>query len=116
MSDVTIFHNPQCSTSRKTLELIREAGIEPDIVLYKEVGWRADQLKDLATRAGVSVAGLLRAKEPLTQELGLTGANVSETALLKAMVEHPILVERPIVVSPKGVVLARPQDRVREIL
>ena len=116
MSDVTIFHNPQCSTSRKTLEIIREAGIEPEIRLYKENGWTADQLKGLAARAGVPVSAFLRAKEPLAQDLGLTGPDVAETALLKAMVEHPILVDRPIVATPKGVVLARPQERVREVL
>lgn len=116
MSDVTVFHNPQCSTSRKTVEIIRETGIEPRIVLYKEVGWTGEQLKDLAGRAGVPVAAFLRAKEPLAQELGLTGPDVSEPTLLAAMVDHPILVERPIVVTPKGVILARPQDRVRDIL
>ena len=116
MSDVTIFHNPLCSTSRKTLEIIREAGIEPEIVLYKDTGWTADRLKGLADRAGVPVAAFLRAKAPLAVELGLTASEISEAALLKAMVEHPILVERPIVATPKGVVLARPQERVREVL
>lgn len=116
MNDVTIFHNPQCSTSRKTLEIIREAGIEPEIVLYKDTGWTAEALKGLAQRAGVPVAAFLRAKEPLAAELGLRDPDVSEGALLKAMIEHPILVERPIVATPKGVVLARPQDRVREVL
>ena len=116
MSDVTIFHNPQCSTSRKTLELIREAGVEPEIVLYKETGWTADGLKALAQSAGVPVAAFLRAKEPLAEDLGLRDPDVSEAALLKAMTEHPILVERPIVATPKGVVLARPQERVKEVL
>lgn len=116
MTDVTIFHNPQCSTSRKTLEIIREAGIEPEIVLYKDTGWTAKGLKGLADRAGVPVSGFLRAKEPLAAELGLREPDVSEDALLKAMIEHPILVERPIVATPKGVVLARPQERVKEVL
>lgn len=116
MTDVTIFHNPQCSTSRKTLEIIREAGIEPEIVLYKDTGWTAERLKGLAERAGVPVAAFLRAKEPLAAELGLRDPDVSEAALLKAMTEHPILVDRPIVATPKGVVLARPQERVKEVL
>ena len=116
MSDVTIFHTPQCSTSRQTLEIIREAGVEPTIVLHKEVGWTADQLQRLAGRAGVPVSAFLRAKEPLAQELGLTGPEVSEDTVTRAMVEHPNLVERPLVESPRGVVMARPKERVREIL
>lgn len=116
MSDVTIFHNPQCSTSRQTLEIIREAGIEPTIVLYKEVGWTVGQLQRLADRAGVPVSAFLRAKEPLAHDLGLTGPDISEEAVTQAMIAHPNLVERPLVESPKGVVMARPTERVREIL
>ncbi|WP_282008832.1 arsenate reductase (glutaredoxin) [Brevundimonas aveniformis] len=116
MSQVTIYHNPKCSTSRKALEMIRGTGIEPEVVLYKETGWTADQIKALADRAGVPVSTLLRAKEPLAHDLGLTAPDISEAALLKAMVEHPVLVERPIVASDKGVVLGRPVERVKEIL
>jgi len=116
VSQVTIYHNPKCSTSRKALEMIRGTGIEPEVVLYKETGWTADQIKALANRAGVPVSTLLRAKEPLAQDLGLTAPDISEAALLKAMVEHPVLVERPIVATDRGVVLARPAERVIEIL
>lgn len=116
VSQVTIYHNPKCSTSRKALEMIRGTGIEPEVVLYKETGWTADQIKALADRAGVPVSTLLRAKEPLAHDLGLTAPDISEAALLKAMVEHPVLVERPIVASDKGVVLGRPVERVKEIL
>ena len=116
MSQVTIYHNPKCSTSRKALEMIREAGIEPEIVLYKDTGWTAEKIKALADRAGVPVSSFLRAKEPLAHDLGLTAPDVSEAALLKAMVEHPVLVERPIVASHRGVILGRPVERVRDVL
>ena len=95
--NVTIFHNPACGTSRKTLDILREKGDEPRVVEYLKTPPSRDELKRLYERAGISPREGLRAKEPLA-------------------VEHPILIERPLVETDKGVRLCRPQDRVREIL
>lgn len=116
MSDlpVTIFHNPRCGTSRNTLAIIRAAGYEPKVVEYVQTGWDKDQLRSLLAAMGKRPAEVLRSKEALVAELGLKGA--SDEAILDAMVAHPILVERPIVVTPKGVVLARPSEKVAEVL
>jgi arsenate reductase len=111
---VTIFHNPRCSTSRGVLAMIRETGVEPYVVEYMQVGWTPDQLQELASAIGVAPAGLLRRKEALVQELGL--AKASPEAVLDAMVAHPVLVERPIVVTPRGTVLCRPPERLWEVL
>jgi len=113
---VTIYHNPQCSTSRTALALLRERGVEPEIVDYKTVGWTRPLLQTLAKDAKVPVSGFLRRKEALAVELGLTGEDASEAALLDAMVAHPILVDRPIVRGPNGVVLGRPAERVLEVI
>ncbi|MBI1682970.1 arsenate reductase (glutaredoxin) [Caulobacter hibisci] len=113
---VTIFHNPKCGASRNTLAIIEAAGYAPTIVDYLKAGWSLDQLKDLAARTGVGVRGLLRTKGALAEELGLTDPAASDETILAAMVEHPILVERPIVVTPKGAVLARPKEKVLEVL
>ena len=113
---VTIFHNPACGTSRKTLDILREKGDEPRVVEYLKTPPSRDELKRLYERAGISPREGLRAKEPLAAELGLTRPDVSDDEILDAMVEHPILIERPLVETDKGVRLCRPQDRVREIL
>ncbi|MFC5345998.1 arsenate reductase (glutaredoxin) [Brevundimonas staleyi] len=109
---VTIFHNPRCSKSRAALELIREKGIEPDVVLYLQTGWTKARLKDLLKRLGLKPRDILRAGE--TEAAGLDGA--SDAEILTAMVAHPILVERPIVETPKGAVVGRPPERVLEVL
>jgi arsenate reductase len=114
--NVTIYHNPMCGTSRKTLDILRENGDEPTVVEYLKSPLGRDELKRLYDRAGISPREGLRAKEPLASELGLTRPDVSDDEILDAMVEHPILVERPLVETDKGVRLCRPQDRVREIL
>ena len=114
--NVTIFHNPACGTSRKTLDILREKGDEPRVVEYLKTPPSRDELKRLYERAGISPREGLRAKEPLAAELGLTRPDVSDDEILAAMVEHPILIERPLVETDKGVRLCRPQDRVREIL
>jgi arsenate reductase len=105
-----------CGTSRKTLEILRENGDEPTVVEYLKSPLGREELKRLYDRAGISPREGLRAKEPLASELGLTRPDVSDDEILDAMVEHPILVERPLVETDKGVRLCRPQDRVREIL
>lgn len=113
---VTIFHNPKCGTSRNTLAIIEAAGYAPTVVEYLKTGWTLEQLKDLAARTGVGARGLLRVKGTPAEDLGLTDPAVADDAILAAMVEHPILVERPIVVTPKGAVLARPKERVLDVL
>jgi len=112
--DVTIYHNPKCGTSRNTLALIREAGIEPTVIEYLKHPPGRDELAGLIERMGVPVREVLRAKEPLAAELGLDDAG--DAALLDAMAAHPILINRPIVVTPNGVRLCRPAETVRELL
>ncbi|WP_024279998.1 arsenate reductase (glutaredoxin) [Xanthobacter sp. 126] len=118
MSDfpVTIYHNPRCGTSRNTLAMIRASGVEPTVVEYLKTGWTKAQLTDLAAATGAPLRDLLRAKEPLVAELKLAEPGVTEAQLLDAMVEHPILVNRPIVVTPKGTRLCRPSEVVLDLL
>jgi arsenate reductase (glutaredoxin) len=110
----TIFHNPRCSTSRKTLELLRVNGIEPSVVLYLNTPPGRDELAEMISNAGLAVRDAVRKRESLYTELNLAEAGDDE--LLDAMVAHPILIERPFVVTGKGTRLARPVDAVREIL
>jgi arsenate reductase len=114
--NVTIYHNPLCGTSRKTLEIIQEYGLEPKIVEYLKAPPTRAELKSLYEKAGISPRDGLRAKESLAENLGLTRADVSDDEILDAMMEHPILINRPLVATDKGVRLCRPQDVVREIL
>jgi len=114
--DITIFHNTRCGTSRTTLDTIRAAGVEPRVVDYLAQPPSRDELRDLIARAGLSVRAAVRSKEALFAELGLDDPATTDDALLDAMVAHPILINRPFVVTPKGVRLCRPADLVREIL
>lgn len=116
MSEFTIFHNPNCGTSRNVLQAIRDAGVEPNIVEYVREGWTRDQLKALLDRMGVSPRDVLRVRGTPAEELGLTDPQVSDDRIIDAMVEHPILVERPIVDAPRGARLCRPAERVAELL
>lgn len=111
-----IFHNPLCGTSRKTLEILREEGADPEVIEYLKCPPSRAELQRLYQRAGITPREGLRAKEPLAAELGLTADDVTDEAILDAMMAHPILINRPLVETEKGVVLARPQDKVREIL
>ncbi len=113
---VTIYHNPACGTSRNTLALIRAAGHEPEIVDYKQAGWTRPQLQELFARMGVEPREVLRTQGSPAAELGLLEEGVASVAILAAMVEHPILVNRPIVVTPKGARLCRPAETVAELL
>jgi len=115
-ASATIFHNPMCGTSRKTLDILQESGRGVTIREYLKERPSRDELKALYERAGISPREGLRAKEPIAAELGLTRPDVSDDEILDAMAEHPILIERPLVVTEKGVRLCRPQDKVREIL
>lgn len=113
---VTVFHNPACGTSRKTIELLRERGIEPVVVEYLKAGWTKPQLKDLLATMGASAKDILRERGTEAEALGLTAPDATEEAILDAMVRDPILVNRPIVVTPKGAALCRPQEAVLDLL
>lgn len=110
MSDVVIYHNPNCGTSRNTLALLREKGVEPQVVEYLKAGWTREQLEDLIRRTGGTAHDLLRVRGTRADELGLTDPAASDEALIAAMIVDPILVNRPIVVTPKGAALCRPAE------
>ena len=110
MSDVVIYHNPACGTSRNTLALLREKGLEPKVVEYLKAGWTREQLEDLLKRMEMGARDILRVKGTNAEELGLTDPSVSDEALIAAMIIEPILVNRPIVVSEKGAALCRPAE------
>jgi arsenate reductase (glutaredoxin) len=112
----TIYHNPRCSTSRKTLEILEQSGADINIVDYLQAPPSKDELRRLYAAAGITPRDGLRARESLADDLDLVSGTVSDEALLDAMVENPILIERPLVETDKGVRLCRPQDKVREIL
>jgi arsenate reductase len=112
----TIYHNPMCGTSRKTLEILQDEGVDVTVVEYLKAPPAKAELARLYARAGLTPREGLRAREQLAQDLDLVEGAVSDDAILEAMVENPILIERPIVVTEKGVRLCRPQDKVREIL
>lgn len=116
MSDVTIYHNPKCGTSRNTLALIRNAGIEPTIVRYLETPPSRKIMLELFKRAGLSVRDAMREKETIFKELDLGRDSLSDNDLLDALEQHPILLNRPIVVTPLGVKLCRPCELVLDIL
>ena len=114
MSDSVIYHNPRCSTSRKTLDLLRDNGIEPAVIQYLKTPPSRAELVKMIKDAGIDVRAAVRKRESLYAELGL--ADASDDELLDAMAEHPILIERPFVVTAKGTRLARPIETVHEIL
>ena len=112
----TIYHNPRCGTSRKTLEILEQAGADITIIDYLKHPPAKAELQRLYERAGMKPSEGLRAKETLASDLDLLAGHVSENAILEAMIENPILIERPLVETEKGVRLCRPQEKVREIL
>ena len=112
----TIWHNPKCGTSRKTLEILQQQGADVAVVEYLKQPPSKEELRRLYDRAGISPREGLRAREQLAQDLDLVSGAVSDDAILEAMVANPILIERPLVETEKGVRLCRPQDKVREIL
>jgi arsenate reductase len=113
---ITIFHNPKCGTSRTVVETVQAAGYAPEIVEYLKAGWTRPQLEGLLVRMGAKPRDILRARGTPAETLGLLDPAVSDDRILEAMVAEPILVERPIVATPKGVRLCRPAERVRELL
>lgn len=116
MRDITIYHNPECGTSRNTLALIRNSGVEPAIVLYLETPPTRETLKKLIAEMGISVRALLRQNTEPYQQLGLADQQLSDDALLDAMLAYPLLINRPIVVTPRGTRLCRPSEQVLDIL
>ena len=116
MTPVTIYHNPACGTSRNTLALIRNSGVEPTVIEYLKTPPTRDELADLIRRMGVPVRAVLREKGTPFAELGLGDPALTDDRLLDAMTAHPILINRPIVVTPLGVRLCRPSEAVLDIL
>lgn len=114
--DIVIYHNPECGTSRNTLGLIRNAGIEPHVVEYLKIPPSRVLLVELIDRAGITPRELLREKGTPYAELGLGDTSLSDDALVDAMMAHPILINRPLVVSPLGVKLCRPSEAVLDLL
>lgn len=115
-TDIVVYHNPECGTSRNTLAMIRNAGIEPHVIEYLKTPPSRAMLESLIVRAGISARALLREKGTPFAELGLGDESLSHAALIDAIMEHPILINRPIVVSPLGVRLCRPSEAVLDIL
>lgn len=116
MSQVTIYHNPACGTSRNTLAMIRNAGIEPEVLLYLQTPPSRDTLLALIRNSGLAVRDVIRQKGTPYEELGLADPALSDDALIDAMLAHPILINRPIVVTPLGTRLCRPSELVLDIL
>ena len=114
--DVTIYHNPACSTSRKVLGLIRDAGVEPKVVEYLKNPPDRAELERILAAAGLKVRDILRKKAPAFAELGLDNAALSDDEIFAAIAAHPVLIERPIVVSPKGARLCRPVEKALDVL
>lgn len=113
---ITIYHNPDCGTSRNTLAMIQAAGYTPHVVEYREAGWTRAQLRELLAAMRATPRDLLREKGTPAADLGLLASGISGEAIIAAMIEHPILVNRPIVVTPKGTKLCRPSESVLELL
>ena len=113
---VTVYHNPNCGTSRNTLALLRDKGLEPTVVEYLKTGWTRPQLLALFKAMGVTPREAMREKCSPAAELGLLESGTTDDQIIDAMIAHPILVNRPIVVTPKGTALTRPMDRVLDLL
>jgi len=116
MSGITMYHNPQCATSRNVLALIRNTGVEPEVIEYLKTPPSRDKLLELLGQMGINVRALLRQKGTPFDELGLGDEALTDDALLDAIVTHPILMNRPIVVTPLGARLCRPSEAVLDIL
>jgi len=113
---VTVYHNPKCGTSRNVVAMVEAAGYAPTVVEYLKTGWTRALLLELSTRAGLPLRALVREKGAPAEALELLGEDASDDTILAAMVAYPILVNRPIVSTPKGVVLARPSETVYDVL
>lgn len=116
MTDIVIYHNPECGTSRNTLAMIRNAGIEPHVIEYLKTPPSHTLLEQLIARAGITPRDLIREKGTPYADLGLGDESLTDSAIIDAMMAHPILINRPLVVSPLGVKLCRPSEAVLDIL
>ncbi|WP_111496683.1 arsenate reductase (glutaredoxin) [Marinobacter bohaiensis] len=117
MTEATrIFHNPRCSKSRQTLALLEEKGIQPEVIRYLETPPTADELRDILSQLGLAARELLRKGESVYKELGLSDASLSDEQIIEAMVSHPKLIERPIVIHNGKAALGRPPEAVLDIL
>ena len=114
--DIRIYHNPNCGTSRNTLALIRNTGVEPEVIDYLKTPPGREELRDMIAKAGLTVRGAIREKGTPYAELGLDNLALTDDELLDAMLAHPILINRPFVVTPAGVRLCRPSEAVLDIL
>lgn len=113
---VTVFHNPACGTSRNVLAMVEAAGYRPEVVEYLQTGWTADQLRNLFTEAGLTPRDALREKEAATTAPTLLEPTTPDDAILEAMLAHPVLVNRPIVRTPRGAAMCRPSEKVFDLL
>ncbi|MFV3387722.1 arsenate reductase (glutaredoxin) [Pseudomonas sp. NY15364] len=116
MTDLTLYHNPRCSKSRAALELLQALGLQPHVVRYLETPPSASELKSLLGKLGISARDLLRSGEDEYKTLGLSDASLSEAQLIEAMVTHPKLIERPILIAGDKAVIGRPPEKVLELL
>lgn len=116
MASATLYHNPRCGTSRTVLQRLQEAGLNVEVIEYLKHPPSRERLATLIHEAGISVRDAIRAKEPIYAELGLDNPALTDDTLLDAMIAHPILINRPIVVTEQGVRLCRPADKIEEIL
>lgn len=116
VTDVVIFHNPDCGTSRNVVRIVEAAGYTPVIVEYLKTGWTKPQLLTLFAAAGIGPRDALRIKKSPAAELGLTDPSVADEDIVEAMIAHPILVERPIVVTARGTTLCRPSELALDLL
>jgi len=114
--DLKIYHNPACGTSRSVLALIREAGFEPQVIEYLQTPPSRDELVALIARLGIPARALLREKSAPYADLNLADPSLAEEAMIDAMIAHPVLINRPVVLSPKGARLCRPAELVRDLL
>lgn len=116
MTGISLYHNPRCSKSRQALELLRQRGVEPDLILYLEQALSPTELGDLLQRLGMTPRQLLRRSEDAYRELNLGAAELSDEELIEAMIEHPRLIERPIAVRGARAVVGRPPEQVLALL
>ena len=116
MERMKIYHNPRCQTSRTVLKMLQEKGLEPEVVLYLENPPGEKEIRAILKGAGIKAIDLVRRKEPIARELAIGTQDYSEAALIKLMVKHPILIERPVVMKGRKALLARPPEKMRELL
>ena len=116
MKKIIIYHNPQCRKSRQTLEIIRKKGIKPEIILYLDKTFSPNELKDIIVKLGITPRDLLRKGESVYKENNLKNLNLEDDDLIRAMIKHPKLIERPIVIADNKAIIGRPPEKVLELI